>query len=262
VAVRRTERTPAQRGVAIGAALVLVVTAVVVLAIGTPRSDPLPWVSGWVTDRASTMLMVRAAGQDAIAGTCGPPQARFTVEETPTEIRVAATGVRFVRPVACLDVGWGPTSHAVALRAPVGDRRLVDVTAGATRPLLDASTAATITSLPSRLRTTDLAVETVDGTTAVRRSWTGSDRGVEEFATLETTDDLALERLSGGRVERVDGVPVRFHAGARPGPRNVYSLQWRPRTGGTAFVDLHLRAGSWTSQDALDVPRRLVPARG
>ncbi len=214
------------------------------------------WVDAWVSSPASKVLMVRAVGQDGPAGQCGPPQVRLEVTETGSVVRVTA---RYARSLpgsgACADVGYGPTPHAVALREPLGERVVVDATTGKEQPLIVASTAATIRDLPPGFETYDIAHDTTDGADIIRRQW----RGPGGFVLL-TTQTITTRRLLYHReVVRYDGTNVRFHV-HEDEPRDVYYLEWRTPSGTQANVDLHLRHGTWTPEQALAVVRRTTDA--
>lgn len=187
-----------RRTVAISSAIGLGIAAVAVAVIGVPRSEPEAWESAWVTSLSSRTLMVRALGQDGIAGGCGPPQVRLTVSESATQVRVAARAVRFhgIGGASCADEGYGRTSHAVSLKSPLGDRPVVDATTGSEKAVLDAATAATIDGLPSSLVTTDLAMETHDdGVPTLRRTWRSARDG--QFVILQiATKSGSASRLS------------------------------------------------------------------
>jgi hypothetical protein len=262
-AARSGRRGVRRRWVVLGSAVVLAGAGVAVLLTGVPTSEPLPWVSGWVSSQDSRTLMVRAVALDSPAGQCGPPEARFTVRESSTEVRVAGRGVRLVGGVpfvnglpyfgatGCTSVGYGPTSHAVTLAQPLGDRRVVDDTTGQAKEVLDAASATTIRDLPHRLVTTDLAIDDTTIPTVTRRSWTSTGPGVQEFVSLETASG-PLNRLAGGETVDVDGTHVLF-ADVIGGKRDVYYLEWQLPSGDSATASIRLRSGVWSREQALDI---------
>ena len=130
-------------------------------------------------------------------------------------------------------------------------RRRVDASTGEERPLLVASTAATIRDLPPGYKTYDIARDTIDGAEMVRRQW----RGPGGFVLLTTQTSTAKRLLYHREVVRYDGKSVRFHV-HEDEPRDVYYLEWRTASGAQANVDLHLRHGTWTPAQALAVVRR------
>jgi hypothetical protein len=181
--------------------------------------------------------------------------------ESESTVRVEARYARILPgPGACADVGYGPTPHVVTLRAPIGDRAVVDASTGEDRPFLVASTAATIRDLPPGYETYDIAHDTIDGAEIVRRQW----RGPGGFVLLTTQTSTTKRLLYHQEVVRYDGKSVRFHA-HEDEPRDVYYLEWRMASGTQANVDLHLRHGTWTPTQALTVVRRttdgISPAR-
>lgn len=211
-----------------------------------------PWVEAWVSSPASKVLMVRAAGQDGPAGQCGPPQVHFGLVESESVVRVEARYARILPGSgACADVGYGPTPHAVALRAPIGGRAVVDASTGEERPLLVASAEATIRDLPPGYKTYDIGHDTIDGAELVRRHW----RGPGGFVLLTTQTGTTKRLLGHQEVVRYDGKSVRFHI-HEDIPRDVYYLEWRMASGTQANVDLHLPHGTWAPAEALTVVRR------
>ena len=217
-----------------------------------PMEDTASFADPSVTSRSAAVVTVQTVGSLTGDGSCGLPRVRFTTTETRETVRITVHATSLNDGRACAAVAYGPTGFDVRLRAPLGDRAVIDEQTDVVRPVLDGSTVPTIARLPAGYRERALGFGMQDGVDGWFRAWSPSE-GRELYPAVSlfvTTSDLPRRR--DGETVTVGGreVTIATYVGSSS---DSFSLQWRLDAEHDAFIDVDARHGSWTRRAVLDL---------
>lgn len=226
-----------------------------------PYRQAEAWTVASATSRDTRALSVFAVGYDEAEGeggsACGPPVLRFRVRETARRITITADGYED-RPkpmTLCAAIGYVPWPHRVALKDPVGDRRVVDGGTGRRARLLVASEWPDIPRPPRGFVAGVLGASW--SAPGVARTWRNGDAAID----LQVVPPRATREIGpSGRVVQ--------HPVIRRTTATVYAgdgqlrVQWTPNGAQTITVTLTDGPGRrWTTGQAVAVARSVTGAR-
>ncbi len=225
-----------------------------------PYDKPDVWRLASISSRGSKELTVFAVGsEDRGGGACGPPVIRTTAAESATEVRVLVAA--YQQPsrdaMACPAIGYIASPHLLVLQQPLGERRLVEASTGATRSVLDGSRYPDVSQPPSSFGRPTLQRQ--QDRQSVERVWSGSDG---TSLRLETMPPAAVREFGPyGRIVRqftIDGVPATIYQA--PGGRyGQIAVQWTPNPKQTITLSLsNTPKRQWNADQAESVARSVT----
>ncbi|GAA2748566.1 hypothetical protein CLV52_2924 [Amnibacterium kyonggiense] len=221
-----------------------------------PYDDLESWTQASVPSRDATRLSVFAIGSDTGGSPCGSPVVRVLAEESATTVRISVAAYQEPRgaDLACTAIGHAPVPQPVVLRAPIGDRRIVDASTGKARALLVAS------DHPQLVAPAGFVAQPfggIAGQPTVTQTWRAEDG--RALALRTTTPAAVREDAAYGRIVRrstIDGAPATVYSTGGGSAR--WQVQWTPngRQTITLLADDSLRQ-HWTA-DAVEALARAV----
>ncbi|WP_375388405.1 hypothetical protein [uncultured Amnibacterium sp.] len=236
--------------------------SVEVTGAAIPYDGLQPWSLASIPTRSSRVLTVFATGSDRGGGPCGPPVLRLSAVETDSEVRVSVAGYQEARGAdpMCAAIAYSPSPYEVRLRAPLGDRRLVDARSGRSPRLLVSSDYPDVPNPPKPFRTAIMGYS--GDTRAVSRAWS-----VQDGAGLTLlVQPPASVRTAGpyGRIVRqtdIGGSPATvYRTGSGAGTQRT--VQWTPNARQT--ISVRLDSGPerrWTDDQAVAIARSVTGYR-
>lgn len=222
-------------------------SSITVSGTSIPYVGNIPWANAVTPTAHSTTLTIYADGDKA--GHCSLPIERVLVHQDAGTVVVLVAGYAQPLPTgtACAGVGHGPQPLTVDLRAPLGERHLVDAYDQVTHPLLIASTLPTLAGIPSGYE--EEPVRWQDQTGQARRTWmagglrTTSEPVPQSMITLTRTPAARLEKDLGPAA----GALVASDVPVAGGVARVWS--YSSRYEGYSGLQVTVR---WTSFDGHD----------